>query len=75
MEKRRNNRGKRKPGRPTTKVVTWADIFADFKKTFPTRSKNAPDFQPYSYATIKLYFTDGKRMLYNYDTKKLTELR
>lgn len=37
-------------------------------------SKNVPDFQPYSYATIKLYFTDGKRMLYNYDTKKLTHL-
>lgn len=72
MESRRRCRGKRTQGRPTTKIVTWFDVFADFKKNHPDMKKDAPDFRPYDYATILLYFVDGRRMTYNYDTKKLT---
>lgn len=72
MESRRKSRGKGSHGRSKTKMVTWFDIYSDFKKAHPDLSSKAPDFQPYGYATIKLYFTDGQRMLYNYDTKTLT---
>lgn len=74
MEARRRNRGKTGRGRQNAEKITWFDIYSDFKRRFPTMSKDAPDFQPHSYATIKLYFTDGRRMLYNYDTKKMTDL-
>ena len=72
MENRRLSRGKGRPGRRSVEMITWADVYADFKRQFPSLSKMAPDFQPFNYATIKLYFVGGKRMLYDYDTKKLT---
>ena len=63
-------------GRPSSNgKITWSDVYDDFKRRHPSLSKIAPDFQPYNYATIKLYFIDGKRMTYNYDTKKLSTIR
>ena len=50
--------------------VTWKDILADFKQRHPTLGKNVVDFRPHSYGTIMLWFSDGKTMTYNYDTKK-----
>lgn len=72
MDARRTNRGKGLRGRPGSGKVTWSDVYNDFKQRYPSMARVAPDFHPYNYATIKLYFVDGRRMLYNYDTKKLT---
>lgn len=72
MESRRQRRGRGVKGRPLSKKVTWLYVYEDFKKNHPDMKKDAPDFRPYNYATILLYFVDGRRMTYNYDTKKLT---
>lgn len=54
--------------------VTWNDVYKDFKKRYPKKGKEVLGFQPHSYATIRLIFPDGIRMLYNYDTKKATKI-
>lgn len=53
--------------------TTWSDIYKDFKRTHPTRSKGVMGFKPYSFGTILLYFPNGKKMLYNHDTGKLCD--
>lgn len=75
METRRRSRGKDgHRGRRSSEKVTWFDIYEDFKKNNPELVKDAPDFQPHSYATIKVFFIDGRRMTYNYDTKELVSI-
>ena len=50
--------------------VTWKDVLDDFKKRHPTLAKMITDYRPYEYATIIIWFSDGKTMTYNYDTKQ-----
>lgn len=50
--------------------VTWGDIYKDFKFRHPNLSKDAVGYGPHGYATIVVWFEGGKKMLYNYDSKK-----
>ena len=50
--------------------VTWKDVLEDFKRRHPNLAKLVTDYRPYSFATIIIWFSDGKTMTYNYDTKK-----
>ena len=54
--------------------ITWDDIYKDFKRTHPNRSEGVMGFRPYGFATILLYFPNGKRMLYNHDTGDLSDV-
>lgn len=49
--------------------VTWGDIWEDFKQRHPTLRTYVYRWEPYGFATIKLYLTDGSIMTYNYDLK------
>lgn len=50
-----------------SKKITWDDVYKDFKIVYPNFSKEAIHWHPHSYSTIKIYFTDGRKMLYDYD--------
>lgn len=54
------------------KKITWRMIYVDFQKKFPNLKKNVSCWRPHDYATICLYTKDGKQMLYNYDTERVT---
>lgn len=49
--------------------ATWDNIYKDFRRRHPNLRKDVIHHEPYSYATIKLVLKDGKKMIYNYDTK------
>ena len=51
------------------KKITWDDVYKDFRQHFPKRVKNVNGFKPHDYATILIFFSDGSRATYNYDTK------
>lgn len=57
------------------KKVTWDDVYRDYKKHFPKSSKEAFGFEPYDFATILIFFPQGVRGTYNYDTKKFERLK
>lgn len=59
-----------------SKKITWGTIYNDFKALYPNLSKNVVDYRPYveRYMTIVIWFNDGSKMLYNYDTKRATLL-
>lgn len=54
--------------------ITWDKIFRDFKEHYPKRSVDVLGFRPYNYATILLFFPNGVRQTYDYDTKRLTQI-
>ena len=51
--------------------ITWKKVFEDFKERWPSLRRKVIHWQPYNYATIIIYFAEGERSLYNYDTKCL----
>lgn len=52
------------------KKVKWKDVYEEFKQLYPNLSKMVMHYEPYSFATIKLFLSDGARMLYDCDNKK-----
>lgn len=52
--------------------ITWNDIYNDFKISYPTLSKHVVSYEPYCYATIKVFIPNVGAMIYNYDSKKAT---
>ena len=48
--------------------LTWNQLYEYFKRTHPRLSKMSLGFSPYDYAEILVYFNDGSKMTYNYDT-------
>lgn len=48
--------------------LTWNELYKYFKRTHPRLSKMSLGFSPYGYAEILVYFNDGSKMTYNYDT-------
>ena len=51
--------------------ITWDKIFQDFKDKHKKFAKKVIHWQPYSYATIQIWLPDSKKILYNFDTKKI----
>ena len=49
--------------------VTWKTIYWDFKVRHPRLHKSVDHWQPHSYAKIVLIFNNGRKALYDYDTK------
>ncbi len=45
--------------------ITWNDIYDEFRKKFPKRSKAAVRYAPYGYMSIMVYFSDGSKMVYD----------
>ncbi len=54
--------------------ITWNKIRDQFKRTHPARHKQVIYWRPHEFGTIMLYFKDGRKGTYNYDTRKLTML-
>ena len=54
------------------KKITWRMVYTDFQRRYPDLRKAITYWRPYNYATILLYFKDGVKSTYNYDTKDLT---
>lgn len=52
--------------------ITWNKIHKDFKQRHPNLSKEVIHWQPYAYATIKLWMKDGSKIVYNYDNHRAT---
>jgi hypothetical protein len=59
---------------PRREKITWDKIFKDFKDRYPKRGIEVLGFRPHDYATILLFFPNGVRQTYNYDTKRLTQI-
>ena len=51
------------------RVVTWEDIYKDFKLHFPSLCKRVTSWRPMNYATIEIHMIEGEYVKYNYDTK------
>jgi len=45
--------------------VPWENLYEDFLARHPRLSKRVIGFMPYDYATIKIYLTDGIRMIFD----------
>lgn len=52
--------------------ITWNKIRDQFKHDHPKKHKEVVYWRPHEYATIVLYFKDGRIGTYNYDSGKLT---
>lgn len=50
--------------------ITWDKIYKDFRTRHPNFAKKVLGFQPYDYGKIMLYFSEGEKMVYDFDTKK-----
>lgn len=50
--------------------ITWANIYTEFRKTYPNLRKHALHWRPYDVGQIILYLDDGFTMVYDYDLKK-----
>ena len=50
--------------------ITWNDIFNDFKLKHPEMAENVVKFRPFAYHEILIFYEDGKKFTYSYDTKK-----
>ena len=56
------------------KKVTWEIIYKEFRSRYPRLKKLVLGYTPYDVATILLIFPDHLRMIYDYDTKRLSIL-
>ena len=52
------------------KKVTWKDVYDEFKQKYPNLAKLVMHYEPYKFATIKLFLPEGVTMVYDYDEKK-----
>lgn len=50
--------------------MTWRDVYKEFRIFYPRLKQEVIDFKPYDYAQIKLFFKDGKRAIYDTNTKQ-----
>lgn len=57
-----------------SKKITWEKIRDEFKRCHPRLHKRVSYWRPYDYATIVLYFKDGEKATFNYDTKEVMYL-
>lgn len=46
--------------------LSWNTIYTDFKSRHPRLSKMVTYWCPYNFATIMIYFSDGRKATYNY---------
>lgn len=53
------------------KKLTWNMINHDFRSRHPDLRKGVTYWRPYDFATILLYFKDGRLATYNYDKHSL----
>lgn len=51
--------------------ITWYDIYKDFKNTYSVLGKEAIQYRPHNFLTIKIWFKDGRIGLYNFMRKEL----
>lgn len=51
--------------------VTWDQIYEDFKCRYPNLSKTVMRWQPFDFATIKLWTNDEMRIIYDYDLQRI----
>lgn len=50
-------------------VMTWDNLYKNFKTLYPRLSKSSVYFRPSGYMQILIYFKDGMKMIYD-DIKK-----
>lgn len=51
--------------------VTWKMIYDDCRQLYYRLQDKYCGFLPYDYATVLIFFKDGRRGVYNYDKKEL----
>lgn len=57
-----------------SKKLTWSMINKDFRARHPKLRKEVTYWRPHNFATILLYFKDGRLATYNYDKHAITFL-
>jgi hypothetical protein len=55
---------------PTADKVSWDDIFKDFKRRHPNLKKMVMRWEPFGFATVRIFLKDSAQLVYNYDTKQ-----
>ena len=58
-----------------SKKITWNKIREDFKVNYPKLHKEVSYWRPHDFATIILYFKDGRKGTYNYDERRFRYLK
>jgi len=53
-----------------SKKLHYKDIYKDFKQVYPRLSQDAIRWQPEGYCTIRVSFSDGAFMIYDYAAKR-----
>lgn len=54
-----------------SRKITWNVINKDFRARHPNMRKEVVYWRPHDYATILLYFKDGRLATYNYDKREI----
>jgi len=53
-----------------SKKVTWHDIYSEFRASHPKLRNEITGWQPQGYLSIVLTCKDGRKMTYDYLTKR-----
>ena len=56
-------------------MIFWNKVYKDFKKTYPSLSKDCVHFHPQGFMTIVVYLSDGTKLSYNYETGRAVVLK
>jgi len=51
--------------------ITWAEIYKEFRQSFPNYAKKAAHFEPKGFLEILIFMTDGTKMTYDYFYKRV----
>lgn len=52
------------------RTISWRTIFDEFKKTYPSMSKNVSNWYPTGHLEITVKLNDGTKLIFDYMTKK-----
>lgn len=52
------------------RTISWRMIFDEFKKTYPSMSKNVSNWYPTGHLEITVKLNDGTKLIFDYLTKK-----
>jgi ribosome-binding protein aMBF1 (putative translation factor) len=52
------------------RTISWRLIFNEFKKTYPSMSRNVSNWYPTGHLEITVKLNDGTKIIFDYTTKK-----
>ena len=50
--------------------ITWAEIYKEYRKTYPTLAKKSVHYEPKGFLEIVIFLDDGSKITYDYFKKR-----